>query len=76
MERMEHNMDATTLKIAMAGLFHDIGKFADLKRLKFSNSYFNDNADLYLPSKDGRFTHYHSLCTAAFIEQMAEHLPG
>ena len=68
-------MDATTLKIAMAGLFHDIGKFADRKLLKFSNSYFNDNADLYLPSKDGRFTHYHSLCTAAFIEQMAEHLP-
>ena len=67
-------MDTTTLKIALAGLLHDIGKIAQGK-LKLSQQYIMGNADLYQPTYDGRHTHVHALYTAAFIEQLAEILP-
>ena len=68
-------MDETTLKMAMAGFFHDVGKFADRDALGVSEQYFNDNAGLYLPFRDGRYTHHHALYTASFIEQMRDLLP-
>lgn len=69
-------MDETTLKMAMAGFFHDIGKFADKDTLGISDQYFNDNAGLYLPFRGGRYSHYHALYTASFIEQMRDILPA
>lgn len=67
-------MDQTILKIAAAGLLHDIGKFAQ-GSMEISRQYANDNADQYQPFYDNRHTHIHALYTAAFIEQFAEKLP-
>lgn len=69
-------MNETTLKMAMAGFFHDIGKFADRDALGVSEQYFNDNAGIYLPFRNGRYSHHHALYTASFIEQMREFLPS
>ncbi|MCD6306077.1 MAG: type III-A CRISPR-associated protein Cas10/Csm1 [Deltaproteobacteria bacterium] len=68
-------MDETTLKVGMAGFFHDIGKCADREAMGVSERYFNDNAGIYLPFRDGRYTHHHALYTAFFIEQMKDLLP-
>ncbi|MCD6294900.1 MAG: HD domain-containing protein, partial [Deltaproteobacteria bacterium] len=68
-------MDETTLKMAMAGFFHDMGKFADKDTLGVTERYFNDNAGIYLPFRDGRHTHQHALFSAAFIEQKERFLP-
>jgi len=68
-------MNETTLKMAMAGFFHDIGKFADKQALGVSEQYFNDNAGIYLPFRDGHYSHHHALYTASFIEQMKGVLP-
>ncbi|HDL07297.1 MAG TPA: HD domain-containing protein, partial [Desulfobacteraceae bacterium] len=67
-------MDETTLKIAIAAFFHDIGKFADKDVLDITEQYINDNS-AYLPFKDGRHTHYHAVYTSAFIEYMKNDLP-
>ncbi|MCD6532636.1 MAG: type III-A CRISPR-associated protein Cas10/Csm1 [Deltaproteobacteria bacterium] len=68
-------MEPTVLKIAMAGLLHDIGKFAQ-GCLEVTPEYLNNNAN-YQPfnKKNGRHTHIHAVYTAAFIEQFADQLP-
>ncbi|MEA1932892.1 MAG: type III-A CRISPR-associated protein Cas10/Csm1 [Thermodesulfobacteriota bacterium] len=68
-------MEQTTLKIALAGLMHDIGKFAQ-GCLDVSHDYLASNAGQYQPFRDGRHTHVHAVYTAAFIEQMADDLPA
>ena len=67
-------MDDTTLKIAIAAFFHDIGKFADKDVLDITEQYINDNS-AYLPFRDGRHTHHHAVYTSAFIEYMKNDLP-
>ena len=68
-------MEPTVLKIAMAGLLHDVGKFAQ-GCLEVTPEYLNNNAS-YQPfnQKSGRHTHIHAVYTAAFIEQFADNLP-
>ncbi|RMF92694.1 MAG: type III-A CRISPR-associated protein Cas10/Csm1 [Candidatus Schekmanbacteria bacterium] len=68
-------MDENIYKIALAGLFHDIGKFAQRGGFNLDTEYFNNNAGLYLPSYNNNFTHYHALYTAAFIENIEKLLP-
>jgi len=68
-------MDKTVLKIALAGLLHDIGKFAQ-GCMEMTPRYRQDNEDIYQPKYDGRPTHVHALYTAAFIEQPGEKLPA
>lgn len=68
-------MKQTVLKIALAGLMHDIGKFAQ-GCMDVPRQYANDNADQYQPFYNNRHTHIHSLYTAAFIEQFADKLPS
>ncbi|MBW1802575.1 MAG: type III-A CRISPR-associated protein Cas10/Csm1 [Deltaproteobacteria bacterium] len=68
-------MDATTLKVAIAAFFYDIGKFSDKDTLGVSEDYINNNAGLYLPFFNGRHSHHHAVYTAAFIEQMKDFLP-
>lgn len=63
------------LKIAIAGFMHDIGKLADECCLHISEEFKANNADLYQPFYDGRFTHEHALYTAAFIENLEAILP-
>jgi len=67
-------MQDTILKVALAGLMHDIGKFAQ-GCLPVTREYLNNNAGQYQPFQNGRHTHVHAIYTAAFIEQMADHLP-
>ncbi|MCK9263763.1 MAG: type III-A CRISPR-associated protein Cas10/Csm1 [Desulfobulbaceae bacterium] len=67
-------MNETVLKIALAGLLHDVGKFAQ-GGLEVSKDYLVSNAGLYQPFRDGHHSHIHAVYTAAFIEQMADKLP-
>ncbi len=69
-------MDITTLKVAMAAFFHDIGKFVDPNALDLPERYYDDNAGSFLPSYNGRYSHWHALYTAGFIEQMEKYLPA
>ncbi len=70
-------METTTLKIALAALFHDVGKLAQ-DGLEISREYQQNNIDLYQPfNREKKYhSHRHALYTAAFIEQMAEYLPA
>lgn len=65
------------LKVALAGLLHDVGKFAERAGMEVSRTYADDNAGLYQPyNRDqNRHTHRHALFTAAFIERFAAYLP-
>ncbi len=67
-------MKNTVLKIALAGLCHDIGKFAQ-GSLDVTKGYLASNEGLYQPQWNGRHTHIHATYTAAFIEQMSAVLP-
>ena len=69
-------MGNTSLKIALAALMHDIGKFAQ-GGMSITKGYREDNQQLYQPfnKRAGHFSHSHALYTAAFIEQYAELLP-
>lgn len=68
-------MDETVLKIALAAFMHDIGKFAGEDVLIVLNQFLNDNADLYQPHYQGRYTHKHAVYTAAFIDHIEKLLP-
>ena len=68
-------IDETTLKIAIAGFMHDIGKFADKNVFNISDQFLIDNADLYQPHYKGNYTHRHAVYTAAFIDHIEKLLP-
>jgi len=68
-------MDDTIYKIAIAGFLHDIGKFAERADMQVENSYLDNNAFLYQPSYQGRYSHKHAVYTAAFIEKYESLLP-
>lgn len=68
-------IDETTLKIAIAGFMHDIGKFADKDVFNISEQFLIDNADLYQPHYKGNYTHRHAVYTAAFIDHFEKLLP-
>ncbi len=70
-------MDDTTLKIAAAGLCHDIGKFMEYDLLNLPADFRDRHAQLYQPfhKASGQYTHGHALLTAAFIESQKEQLP-
>ncbi len=68
-------MEDTVLKIAIAGLMHDIGKFADGDVFHVSKEFLLNHADLYQPFYDGRHTHRHAVYTAAFIDSLEKILP-
>lgn len=69
-------MDETVLKVAIAGFLHDAGKLVDEKVLKISNSYLENNAELYQPFHQGHYTHRHAVLTAALIEHCEALLPS
>lgn len=66
--------DATVIKIALAGLLHDVGKFAQ-GSMEITPQYRQDNEDIYQPKYDGHPSHVHALYTAAFLEQVGNLLP-
>ena len=61
--------------VALAGLLHDVGKFAERAGMEISQQYHNDNEHLYQPHYDGRSSHKHALYSAAFIERFCTLLP-
>lgn len=71
-------MDETIYKIALAGLFHDIGKFAERGGMSLSREYEMNNAGLYQPfnGRQNRHTHKHAVYTAAFIDYIEKLLPS
>lgn len=69
-------MNETIYKVALAGLFHDIGKFAERANMEVSQQYLDNNAALYQPFYNGRYSHRHAVFTAAFIEHHAAILPA
>ena len=73
---MSKNVQLSCLKVSLAALFHDIGKFAQ-GGMYLPPDYERNNADLYQPFNvtQKRHTHVHALYTAAFIEQKAKWLP-
>ena len=72
---MELTMDETVLKIAIAAFMHDIGKLAGEGALFVSDQFLKDNADLYQPFYEGRYSHKHAVYTAAFIDHIEKLLP-
>jgi len=76
-------VDETVYKIALAGYFHDIGKFAErAKAEKGSKGFFvnvefiENNSKVYQPFYAGRYTHSHTVYTAAFIDHIEKLLPS
>lgn len=67
-------MDTKILKIALAGMLHDIGKFMERAELKIPQQYIDNNQALYQP-KTQRYTHKHALYTAYFIDEMSKYFP-
>lgn len=68
-------MDDMTLKIAMAGLLHDIGKFAE-DGIDVSAEFLDSKTGLYQPCHNGCYTHRHTVYTAAFIDQFEKLMPA
>ncbi|MDX9745944.1 MAG: type III-A CRISPR-associated protein Cas10/Csm1 [Syntrophales bacterium] len=67
-------IDDTVLKIALAGLLHDIGKFAE-DGMTVSPEFLDGNAGLYQPYFNNHYTHRHAVYTAAFIDHIEKLLP-
>lgn len=61
--------DATVMKIALAGLLHDVGKFAQRANLEKVFPEIIENYDEFCPVKDGHHGYLHAAHTAFFIEQ-------
>ena len=69
-------MHPETLKISMAGFFHDIGKFTGKKEMEISSKDIDSyDEQLYLKSYQKQYSHYHALYTAYFIEKFSDFLP-
>jgi len=67
-------MDDTVLKVALAGLLHDIGKFAQ-EGMFVHLDFMDRHRQLYQPYYNEQFTHEHVLYTAAFIDNIEKLLP-
>lgn len=61
--------------VAIAGLLHDVGKFAERAEMELPVGYATGNENLYQPNNNGRPTHRHALYTAAFIDRFSDVLP-
>lgn len=64
-----------TLKITIASLLHDIGKFSERASVEIPRQYLDNNQALYQPKYQHKYTHKHSLYTAYFIESFSKFIP-
>jgi CRISPR-associated protein Csm1 len=69
-------------RVALAGLLHDLGKFAERARLREAeeknadgNSRRDVNVQLYCPHFDGRPSHIHAAYTAIGFDILEQHFP-
>jgi len=69
-------MESTVLKVAMAALVHDIGKFIDRDCLQLDWEDIDESEkQLYLPFSNGHYSHTHALYTALFFRFYQNDLP-
>jgi len=70
-------MDDKILQVAIAGFFHDIGKFADNKAMEiYKNEIQDSDRELYQKKdKNKHYSHVHALYTAKFIENYKHLIP-
>ncbi|GLI53997.1 type III-A CRISPR-associated protein Cas10/Csm1 [Thermodesulfovibrio yellowstonii] len=68
-------VDREILKIAIAALLHDIGKFSERASVEIPQDYVINNQALYQPKYKHRYTHRHSLHTAYFFDSFSKYLP-
>lgn len=64
------NLLAATCRVALAGLLHDLGKFAERARLDIPNR--EAQIAQYCPVHDGRPSHKHAAYTAAALERLRD----
>jgi len=63
-------------RVALAGLLHDIGKFAERAKIEIAPDEIGDNQAIYCPEKDKRFyTHLHAAYTGIAIDKLASNFP-
>ncbi|MBP8985224.1 MAG: type III-A CRISPR-associated protein Cas10/Csm1, partial [Syntrophobacterales bacterium] len=63
-------MDDTILKIAIAGLLHDIGKLMQRAELEKLHPEIKDNYGDFCPLKENFFSYLHAAHTAYFVEKL------
>lgn len=61
--------EINTLKIALAGLLHDIGKFSERAGVEIPKEYRERNQAIYQPKYNWQYTHNHALHTAFFFDE-------
>lgn len=66
-------MDDTILKIALAGLLHDIGKFAQRAEVPLSAASKGMESSICKSTKQSYYTHRHVLWTSEFFNLFAGH---
>jgi len=65
--------DPTVTKIALAGLLHDVGKFAQRAEVPLSAASKGMENTICKPNKKGYYDYRHTLWTNEFFELMANH---
>lgn len=71
---MEQMLDQSC-RVALAGLLHDLGKFAERARLEFPRERLDALKTLDCPQWEGRFTHIHAAYTSAGFFAIEDLLP-
>jgi CRISPR-associated protein Csm1 len=66
-QKTEEGMDETVLKIALAGLLHDIGKFAQRAEVQLSPASKGMESSICKPNKLGYYSYRHVLYTHEFF---------
>lgn len=68
-------VEINTLKIAVAAVLHDIGKFSERAKYPIHHEYVERNQMLYQPKYKQRYTHQHALHTAYFFDEFRDYFP-
>ena len=77
MSNDEKNLLVKSCRVALAGLLHDLGKFAERARLDFPQDKVNAHVTLYCPfwQKSGYHSHKHAAWTGLAFDQVEQNAP-